>query len=66
MNDEETDDHRHAHKMENPCRLESAQQRDQTGELDGLPDRDSSDHLSDTGEDHARLAAHHILTHGSW
>ena len=32
-------------------RLESAKQKDQTGDLDGLPDRDPRDHLSDTRKD---------------
>jgi hypothetical protein len=51
MHDQETDDHRHSGEMQHPRGLEAAEQRNQAGELDRLPDGEAGDDLGDAGED---------------
>src|SRR6266850_4286889 len=50
MHDQKTDNHRHPGKMQHARGLKAAEQRDQAGELYGLPDGYPGNHLGDAGE----------------
>src|SRR5271154_2865364 len=50
MYDQKADNHRHPGKMQHARGLKAAEQRDQAGELYGLPDGYPGNHLRDAGE----------------
>src|SRR5580658_1597230 len=50
MHDQKTDNHRHPGRMQYARGLKAAEQRDQAGELYGLPDGDPGNYLGDAGE----------------
>src|ERR1700741_320331 len=50
MHDQKTDNHHHPGKMQHARGLKAAEQRDQAGELYGLPDGEPGNHLGDAGE----------------
>ena len=66
MNNEEQHNRAHAQEMDDPHRLEAAEQRGQLGELDRLPQHQAGDHDQDADQQNADVeqALDRVVVHG--